>query len=93
MLGRASTAHTSSRRVRSRSRPGDTLFSASDGLMRLIDIFGRYASALGLLEACNPGLTRLLGDVRAAETEDADFIRFPRAKVHDDATGVLIRVG
>jgi hypothetical protein len=66
---------------------------ASDGLMRLIDIFGRYASVRGLLEAAaTQGLARLLEDVRAAETEDTNCVRFPRAKVHDDATGVLIRI-
>jgi len=73
---------------------GGLALLASDGLMRLIDIFGRYACAQDLLEAAaTQGLARLLADVRAAETEDANSVRFPRAKVHDDATGVVVRVG
>lgn len=65
---------------------------ASDGLMRLVDIFGALDTAGLLAAAKSRGLAALLDEVRALETADAACRRFPRAKVSDDATGILIRL-
>lgn len=66
---------------------------ASDGLMRIVDVFHRYTAAGLLAETGRRGVARLIAEVRAAECADRDCVRYPRAKVHDDATGVLIRCG
>jgi hypothetical protein len=63
---------------------------ASDGLMRLVDVFRLY-TAEGLLGAAvNRGLASVAQEVRALEEADRDCLQFPRAKRCDDATGVLL---
>lgn len=65
---------------------------ASDGLMRLVDVFGAFDTA-GLFRAAKQrGIEALLDQVRAIETSDAACRKFPRAKVSDDATGILVRI-
>jgi hypothetical protein len=72
-------------------QPGGHVLLASDGLMRLVDVFGRYTE-VGLLDAAgSSGLEPLIGELRAIEAEDAVARRYPRAKVSDDATGLLLR--
>lgn len=64
---------------------------ASDGLMRLVDVFRLY-TALDLFAAArNEGLAPLLRHLREVERDDAHGHRYPRAKVNDDATGLLLR--
>jgi hypothetical protein len=71
--------------------PGDCALLASDGLMRLIDVF-RSCTAEELAQAAvRSGVASLIADVREREAADAGCIRFPRAKALDDATGVLLR--
>ena len=63
---------------------------ASDGLMRLVDVFKLY-TALDLLAAVrNGGLTPLMRLLRMVECDDVHGHRYPRAKVNDDATGLLL---
>ena len=63
---------------------------ASDGLMRLVDVFKLY-TALDLLSAVrNGGLTPLMRLLRMVECDDVHGHRYPRAKVNDDATGLLL---
>lgn len=72
--------------------PGGHVLLASDGLMRLVDVFRRY-TAEQLFEAIiRRGVAELAAEVRALEQEDADCVAFPRAKRHDDASGLLIRL-
>ena len=64
---------------------------ASDGIMRLCDVFHRY-DAQSLFEAAwTHGLAPLLTELRALEAADDDCRRFPRAKTSDDATALLLR--
>ena len=72
--------------------PGDVLLLLTDGLYRLIDHFGILTEADLVEAALSQGLHPLVERLRAEENADADGIRAPRIKKHDDATGVLVRV-
>jgi len=63
----------------------------SDGATRAVDPFGLcdWRGLLATLAAAGPG--ELIRQVRAAETSDPAGIRWPRNKIHDDATALLIR--
>jgi len=58
----------------------------SDGASRLVDRFGlaRWEDVLKTLDTLGP--RELLRQVREAEMGDLDGSRWPRGKVHDDAT-------
>lgn len=66
---------------------GGYVLLASDGLMRLVDVFRVYSAAELFAAARNTGLASLIQRVRTVELDDA----YPRAKVHDDASGLLLR--
>jgi hypothetical protein len=65
------------------------LAALTDGATRLVEGFGDqdWAGTFALLRKQGP--EELIRRVRAAETADADRVRFPRGKTHDDATVVL----
>jgi hypothetical protein len=69
---------------------GGHVLLASDGLMRLVDVFGLYTAPGLLMAARKDGLAPLMRVLRTAECDDARGHQFPRAKVHDDATGLLL---
>ena len=69
------------------------LLIASDGFMRLVEVFGRYSDAELLRVALDKGLDALHAELRALETEDVGCDRFLRLKPHDDASAVLARIG
>lgn len=71
---------------------GGRVLLATDGLMRLVDVFHRYSAETLLAAASEQGVSSLLMQVRALENEDHECRRFPRAKCHDDATGVLLEL-
>lgn len=71
--------------------PGGHVLLASDGLMRLVDVFGLYSAPQLLETARNKGLQALLQVLRKVENDDVQGHRHPRAKIHDDATGLLLR--
>lgn len=73
-------------------RPGARVLLASDGLMRLVDVFRTHTHRSLFDDAWSSGLTSLVADLRAMEHADSMCIRAHRAKVHDDATGLLMRV-
>ncbi|MEW5965062.1 MAG: hypothetical protein AB1749_16060 [Pseudomonadota bacterium] len=75
-----------------RVAPGTTLLLASDGLMRLVDVYRRRTAAELLEMARRKGLRAILAELRAIEAADADCRTYPRAKARDDATGLLIRL-
>ena len=63
---------------------------ASDGLMRLVDVFGLYTAIDFFAAARSAGLAPLMRLLREAERDDDHGHRYPRAKVNDDATGLLL---
>jgi len=72
--------------------PGSAILLASDGLTRLVDVFCRY-DAQGLIKAARTrGIGSLITELRQIEMADCECISFPRAKISDDATGLLARV-
>jgi serine/threonine protein phosphatase PrpC len=71
---------------------GDCLLFVSDGFYRLVDTFGFHSDQSLFETALEEGLDELYRRLRAAELEDAECLRFPRIKVHDDATALLVRL-
>ncbi len=70
----------------------DSLLLLTDGFYRLVDVYGRYTYATLFEAAHHAGLAALCAELRAIEAEDADCRRYPRLKVRDDATAVLITI-
>ena len=72
--------------------PGTRILLASDGFMRLVDVFRAYDSERLFAAAWADGLATLFTELRALETADAECRRFPRAKTSDDTTAMLLRI-
>ncbi|MGH3344753.1 MAG: integrase [Carbonactinosporaceae bacterium] len=58
----------------------------SDGASRLVDNFGLASWPDTLATLASAGPDDLVRQVRAAELEDQEGYRWPRAEIHDDAT-------
>lgn len=71
---------------------GQRVLLASDGLARLVDVFRRYSSASLLDAVLERSLASLVAELRALEQSDAECRMFPRAKVTDDATGMVLEI-
>jgi Protein phosphatase 2C len=71
---------------------GEVFLLASDGFLRLVDVYGVYSLASLAAAIHAEGLAALALQLRRIETEDADCRRFPRAKVRDDATAMIVEV-
>ena len=68
------------------------LLIVSDGLYRLVDVFGVWDGA-GLLQAAlSDGLDPLCAQLRDLEARDEACVQFPRVKASDDASGLLVRI-
>ena len=67
-----------------------TLLLMSDGFSRLVDVYGRYDFDQLLKAACSRGLAVLFEELRQIEADDETCTAFPRGKVRDDATAVLL---
>lgn len=65
---------------------------ASDGLMRLVDVFHAYDDGSLLRAAERHGLAALCHELRAFEHGDPETRVHPRAKTCDDASGLLLAV-
>ena len=63
---------------------------ASDGLMRLVDVFRLYTALDFFAAARQDGIAPLIRKLREIESDDIQGHRFPRAKIGDDATGLLL---
>jgi len=72
--------------------PGASVLLASDGLTRLVDVFQRYDARKLFDRARSHGLASLVDELRHVEGADLECISFPRAKISDDATGMLLHV-
>jgi len=71
---------------------GSHALLATDGLMRLVEIFARHDAASLLEAAKTTGLNGLLNELRSLEDADNDCQGHPRVKRSDDATALLIRI-
>jgi hypothetical protein len=72
--------------------PDSTVLLASDGFLRLVDVFGSVNHDELMLLAMNKGCDFIIDMVRDLERADDDCSRFPRATVRDDASGLLLSV-
>jgi Protein phosphatase 2C len=71
---------------------GDLFLLASDGFLRLVDVYGAHSLPSLAAAIHADGLAALALHLRGIETEDAGCRRFPRAKVRDDATAMIVEV-
>lgn len=70
--------------------PGEAIVLATDGFMRLVDVFGAYSDgALHALLAAGNG-SGLMQELRDRERDDRMAGAYPRVKTHDDATYLVI---
>ncbi len=71
---------------------GTRVLLATDGFMRISDLFGRYATA-DLIGVCRAaGLASIAEELREMERADGDCVHVPRTKPHDDASAILLEV-
>jgi hypothetical protein len=85
-----SAEHVASARV---SAPtGTTLLLVSDGFLALASDYDRY-DIMALMQAARTKGLKLLGEeLREIEAGDPEGKRFPRFKISDDATGLLLKI-
>ena len=73
--------------------PGSPIVLATDGFMRLVDVFGAYTDA-SLHAALTAGEgDALFDELRERERRDDGGRAFRRVKIHDDATVLVIAAG
>lgn len=68
----------------------DYVCAMSDGLERAFDLFGLADPAAFLATATRESFDELIVRLRAEERQDPDFDRYPRLKMHDDATCFML---
>jgi hypothetical protein len=73
--------------------PGTRALFASDGFMRLIDVFNRYTPDSLMSTASTRGLRELLSELREIERADLSGAAHPRVKANDDASAMLVEIG
>ncbi|MDP8917265.1 MAG: hypothetical protein M3O00_00065 [Pseudomonadota bacterium] len=74
-------------------RPGEPIVLATDGFMRLVDVFEAYSdSSLHAQLAAGRG-DSLMQELRERERGDLKAGAYPRVKTHDDATFLVITAG
>lgn len=74
-------------------KPGTPIVLATDGFMRLVDVFGVYSdSSLHAALAVGRG-GELMQELRERERGDLMAGAYPRVKTHDDATFLVIAAG
>lgn len=72
--------------------PDSWVLLASDGYLRLVDLFRSVSHDELMLLTINKGCDFIIDMVRDLEHEDADCSRFSRASVCDDASGLLLEI-
>ena len=82
-------------RVKHQSVPcpdGTIILLTSDGFSALVDLYQKMSAAELMQMAQDKGLAALVDMARRIETEeDPGGVLFPRFKLSDDATGLLLR--
>ena len=68
------------------------LLLVSDGYYRLVDHYGAMTDTELVARTATPGPAELLRRLRAIEVADPEAVRFPRFKLSDDATALLLRL-
>jgi len=77
-------------RFEAQVKSGETIVLATDGFMRLVDVFGTYSDhTLHAALAAGRG-DDLIEELRALERSDFVSGAYPRVKAHDDATVLVI---
>lgn len=79
-------------KVSAPAAPGDRFLFATDGFMRLVDIFGIYPWNDFGPALVDKGLARLAIELRDIEADDATGRHHPRVKSCDDATAMIVEV-
>ncbi|MFC4171770.1 hypothetical protein ACFOYU_06840 [Microvirga sp. GCM10011540] len=77
-------------RFETEAAPDEPIVLATDGFMRLVDVFGAYSDAsLHARLAAGEG-EDLMQELRELERSDPKAGVYPRVKIHDDATVLVI---
>lgn len=71
---------------------GAAVLLASDGLMRLVDVYRALTIEDLVARARGEGLAALGRELRRIEAGDGANLAYPRAKTSDDATGLLLTI-
>ena len=72
---------------------GTRILMASDGFMRLVDVFNLFTLDALIHETFDRGVPAMIDILRGTEQSDSTCRRFPRAKRSDDASALLATVG
>jgi hypothetical protein len=72
--------------------PGAIVLIASDGILVPVTDFARYTADAFMTAVQERGLAAIAEEIRAAEAEDPEGLKYPRFKPSDDATALLLRV-
>jgi serine/threonine protein phosphatase PrpC len=75
-----------------RTPTGSVVLLCTDGFLALASDYGRYNADTFLSACLSQGLKALCGELRTIEVDDSQGKRFPRFKVSDDATALLLRL-
>ncbi|MDJ0900247.1 MAG: protein phosphatase 2C domain-containing protein [Xenococcus sp. MO_188.B8] len=71
---------------------GDVVLLVTDGFYRIVDIFKKVHESELVQVSLERGFEDIIEELRAMEQADFDCLKYPRLKVSDDATAVLLRI-
>jgi hypothetical protein len=77
-------------RFEAQVRPGEPIVLATDGFMRLVDVFEAYTDSTLHAELAAGRGADLMQELRERERSDLMAGAYPRVKTHDDATFLVI---
>ncbi len=77
-------------RFEARVKPGDAIVLATDGFMRLVDVFEAYSDKTLHARLATGRGGDLMQELREREQGDLKAGAYPRVKTHDDATFLVI---
>jgi hypothetical protein len=80
-------------RFEAKVMPGQPIVLATDGFMRLVDVFAAYSDASLHDRLAQGNGEKLMQELRELERGDPMAGAYPRVKTHDDATVLVIAAG